>query len=293
MGKLTEAIHATSTIDPEHIKSIILGIPRIKETFNHGMFDIVTAGDEQTAQVTIGDHRSDQWVLYKLRDRSTDGPGWQESHLSRWPNRHPDDVFTYGKAVEESKYFADPHHPLDERFTDEEARFIENPFEAIPFDNPTMENVKSWYDMMNQILRDPDAPYPGYHCAKSLGGLSKPVLERTIKHVKDFGYDYVTAVPTWFHVAQQYTGSLGFDYVHLQDKERVTEISDRLPQTTTRQKVVASWVVVSQFVHEVVEQQGGKAEEIVDPRIVLRRPDNGILAFPLTPERNLWVARKA
>ncbi|MBI5140094.1 MAG: hypothetical protein HZA94_01440, partial [Candidatus Vogelbacteria bacterium] len=106
--------------------------------------------DESSVQIRVcsGDLT---WMRYRLRDRSSDGPGWKRTALVDWDYSRDVDRFTLGRCVEESVYCLDPRALLTDRFSLYEASFIKNPFASLPFDVPSFCNLKEWLERWKRI----------------------------------------------------------------------------------------------------------------------------------------------
>ncbi len=266
-----------------HDMGRIVITPALTEVYAAAGSTAIYKADEISAQITIGD-----WFKYKLRDRSSDGPGWKTSPLTDWHYDHPDDRFPLGSAVEESTYWLDPRYPITDVFADEAASFISNPFDALPYSDPTPEALQVWHGRWQEVVSHDQAVYPGFYSLKAIPELRRHILETSKDILKTKGYQYLTAIPTWFHTAKMYE-HLGFSYIYESDAEAVAALSSRLPFTSRRERVESSWMVMRQFWAHLAETQGYVPEELAGDATILRDDTGNLLTYPLTMERNLWM----
>lgn len=255
--------------------------------------------DESSVQirVVLGDLT---WMRYRLRDRSNDGPGWTRTALIDWDYDKEVDRFSLGRCAEESVYCLDPRVPLTERFSLAEASFIRNPFDSLPFSQPSWRNLSRWLDRWKGIFdfgrHFPEyLPFPGYFCLKNIPGARNRIALGVNDLLRSKGYEYISAVPTWWHTANMLGLRFGFSYQNATDGVRIDLIRRKLPfgGRTEIDRRRASWVVMLQFWAELVEQSGLKPESFqIGSEFVLRGEDGKILTFPLSPERNLWMVHR-
>lgn len=271
------------SISPQELKDV-LWHPSIdlivKETGSAVIFD----KDEASAQLRI--MRGDlTWFRYKLRDRRFDGPGWSSTPLTDWQYDKPVDIFSLGSAVEESVYCLDPRYPLTDEFTEDQAEFIQNPFEALPFQGPTRDLLNGWLEQWHEVTALKTPSFPGYFCLKNIPGVRRHIHTAVASFIREKGYKWLTAVPTWWHTAS-ICEHLGFWFLYRKDRERMNELGRKLPTGT---RSFSSWVVMLQFWAELAESAGFAPEDFnVNSEWILRDTAGNIITFPLSPERNLW-----
>ena len=242
--------------------------------------------DEVSAQIKIA--KGDlTWFRYKLRNRCFDGPGWRTTPLTDWTYGGPDDKFLLGSAVEESVYCLDPRHALTDRFTEKQAKFISNPFEELPFENPGSESLRNWAEKWKEITAYEEPPFPGYFCLKNIPGVRRRIHNSVVNFLRGKGYGYLTAVPTWWHTAN-ICGHLGFQFQYEQDRIIIEKLNSVLPFNTEVQRRKSSWIVMLQFWAELAEIAGLTPENLVNKNLILRDTAGRLITFPLSPERNLW-----
>ncbi|GEM_PF-5393548 len=239
--------------------------------------------DDVSAQLTIG-----TWFRYKLRDRKLDGPSWKTTPLTDWSYKHPDDTFLAGTGVEESTYWLDPRHPVTDVFDEETASFIGNPFDALPYADPNPEALQAWHKRWQEVVSHDQVVYPGFYSRKAIPELRRHILDTSKGILRQRGYQYLTAIPTWFHTAMMYE-HLGFSYVYEKDAEAVAALASRLPFTSRHDRVVSSWKVMRQFWAHLAEAQGQHPEELAGDATILRDDGGKLLTYPLNMERNLWM----
>lgn len=274
----------TKRIGMDHIGRIVLG-KRVEDIVRHTRDRVYFEQDDSAVQVKVGN-----WFSYKLRDRSHDGPGWQADRLTDWPYDHEVDK-TDVSSVEESTYWLDPRGCLSRRYTPDEQKFITNPFEVLPGDNASRSDLINWNTLWERLIQDPEIPFPGYFSDRTIPGLRRQILDRSLEVLDELGYAQLTAVPTWFHVAEMYK-HLGFKYTHAQDEETVGQLRERLPHRTVRDRIVSSWTVMRQFWAEAVQKQGIEPEILIKSGQILRDQKGDLLTYPLSPERNLWMYKE-
>ena len=265
--------------------------PLVENTFPEDRFTYHLLSDDQAIQLTICDERR-RWFEFKLRDRSHDGENWKPTPLCTWPNNHPDDAFSKVPAVEQSKYWQDPNYPLTLLYPEKTAKFIENPFDSLPFENPTLPILLEWQRTWDEVTQTTPCLYPGSFSLKKIPRFSNQIMENTLNLLQKTGYSYLTSVPTWFHVAQHNTSHFGFEYMYPDDQKKVEQIANLLPQNNSVERAQASWIVMLQFWNELMEQNNHQPEDYIDSRYILRDNDGQLITYPLRPERNLWLIKK-
>lgn len=280
----TDIYRIRNRIGMDHVGRIVLG-KRVEDVVIHTGDRVYFEQDDQAVQVKVGN-----WFSYKLRDRSQDGPGWQSDRLTDWPYDKEVDK-TDVPSVEESTYWLDPRGCLSRKYSPEEQKFITNPFEALPDEQSARSELIDWNVRWERLIQDPEIPFPGYFSDRTIPGLRRQILERSLSVLDELGYAQLTAVPTWFHVAEMYK-HLGFKYTHLDDEEKVGQLRDILPHRTARDRIVSSWTVVRQFWAEIAEKRGIEPELLIRSGKILRDQKGDLLTYPLTPERNLWMYKE-
>ena len=263
----------------EDIKNIVLSKPLINA---YNGLQMICDEDEQSAQIEFINQR--RWFLYRLRDRSFDGIGWRKTKLVEWDYNKPTDVKDE-KGIEWSTYFGNPQSPLTDVFTEEEANFIENPLEALPFVNPNEENLLNWLRLYDAVVSKSEIP-PGGFFIRGVQDIFKRILKNT-EYILADRYERLWSVPPWYHIAKLHE-FCGFEYFNEEDEMIVRKIETMVPPYI----ITASWIVVLQFWNKLVEEQGGIPEDYVGNHLVLRDEDGSIITYPLTPERNLWMVKE-
>ncbi|MEK9132632.1 MAG: hypothetical protein AAB606_02930 [Patescibacteria group bacterium] len=279
-------------ISPDEIMDVILQ-SEIKEVFDETKSQLLLETDEVSAQIKLI-HKGRPWLRYKLRDRRFDGPGWKPSPLTDWTYGGADDKFTLGgRAVEESVYCLDPRYPLTDRFPPFEAAFITNPFEHLPFDDPQHSHLAKWVDNWLSVrMKEKLVAFPGFFLLTHIPGVRKFIHNQVIALLKQKGYDYLTAVPTWWHTAR-ICEHLGFIFQNERDRAIMDKLNARLPSGTPRDRCNSSWVVMLQFWAELAEKNGIRPESFLPDKDLIIRDESGrIITFPLSPEKNLWMTFK-
>lgn len=259
----------------------------IENFFPRGDFEYRLEEDITAVSLSIVDKDGQRWFYYKLRDRSFDGPQWFPTPLTSWLYNNPSDQFNLGSAVERSRYWGDPNTPLSLCFSYNVATFIINPFEQLPFDNPSEDRLKDWIERWQYVFFHPDAPFPGQFSLNSLNGLSSKIFENTVSLLQANGYQYLTSVPTWLHVALSNLDQ-GFKFYNPDDERRINAILDQLPHQTLEERKKTSWITLLQFWAELAEKNGINPTDFIDSQFILRDKQGKILTYPLSPRYNLW-----
>jgi hypothetical protein len=249
-------------------------------------FEIVQSHDEQNAQIKI--MNNDQQVfLYKLRDRTRDGKSWKKTELCEWNYNHQNDVHK-GIPVEQSRYWGHPEHPLTDIYDVEIAQFIKDPFDLIPYDNPSQTAMESWICKWKEVINNsPNIPYPGQQSLQNVAGLAQHIDKASTKVLKEKKYTHLTSVPSWVHIAQ-INRHYGFSFSFNQDRQHFDDFEKRLPED----KKLASWVGVLQFWNELADSNGIIPEDYVDKYAIIRDESRIVMTYPLSPERNLWQEKQ-
>ena len=277
-------------ISPEELRGVIWSA-KLEEICKETGSSIVLEEDESSVQIKIV-LQNRVWFRFKLRDRRYDGPGWQPTSLTDWTYGGPDDKFGMGSSAEESIYCLDPRFPLSEKFTESQARFIINPFEELPYEKPTKENLRDWLRRWKEVFASENLSFPGCFSLRNISGMRKYIHAKVTALLRNKGYEYLTTVPTWWHVAG-ICGYLGFKYQYENDRLAIDRLNKRLLSETPAQRVKSSWIVMLQFWIELVEKSGFTAEDFcLNQSLVFRDDDGKLITFPLSPQRNLWMLYK-
>ena len=272
----------TIPLTESDLHSIVLTLPAVSDIIRQTGSDVNFDTDGQVVQLTIAD-ASRIWLLYKLRDRSRDGPGWSPSRLTSWEYGGPDDTFILGRAVEQSSYWLDPRHPLTDIFTSEQARFVNHPFDALQSSTDSA-SLLSWIAAWQELFPHPSLPYPGYYTLRKIPHLSEHILDTSRAALKTHGYDYLTSVPSWYHVAKIHEHS-AYHYTYQSDRDRMASLTEQveaLPLT----KQQRSWLVMAQFWIPKAQEHDIDAVRFLPQEYILHQ------SFPLSPARNLWMHLK-
>jgi len=264
--------------------------------FPEGKFEWEEVSDAQAVQLTVFDpeNPSRMWLKFKLRDRAHDGPDWKSSNLNTWPNMHRDDKLRrWTKGVEESTYWMDPEHSIERKRGKAYAEFVENPYEALPWEHPSERNLNEWLSHFKDVVNADQKVFPGFYSFQPLPAqVRADILSGTQNLLADQGYDYLSRVPTWFHVYMSDIKKHGFKPTHKADKLQIDELIKELKMVSPEDRAFSSWLVVLQFFNQLVEDQGGKPERYVGDKNVFRTADGKIITYPLSRERNLWVDKR-
>lgn len=267
--------------------------PRLEEICNETKSEIIVEEDRSCVQIRLVS--SDQtWFKYRLRDRSFDGLEWKATPLVDWQYDGVRDSFP-ASAVEESIYCLDPRYALTSVFSEEIADFIKNPFEVLPYSAPSEDNLRDWLRKWQFVFSSENILYPGYFAMKNIPWTRKKIHKNVLQVLKTADYDYLTAVPTWWHTVSIYT-HLGFKFLYPADQLRIEDIGRLLTIKEDDTEICrrqSSWIVMLQFWAEIVVKCGLKPEDFgVLKKHIFRDSEGKILTFPLTPKNNLWLFYK-
>lgn len=256
--------------------------------------EIIPDLDESSVQVRLV-HQGKTWFKYKLRDRRFDGtPVWKQTRLVDWSYDGEKDKFPFS-AVEESVYCLDPRYPLTDTFPPEIAEFITNPFSALPYEKPDKDSLLNWFHKCRTVMESESIVYPGYFTTHHIPGVRSNLHRTALRLVRASGYEWLTAVPTWWHTAS-ICEHLGFNYYFSDDKLKILLIrqllTDRFGEDeseTSRRR--SSWIVMIQFWADLLVKSGLRLDRSME-KYILRDEAGQIITFPLVPGRNLWMNHK-
>ncbi len=272
--------------------SIIFSNTGLDEFFPNSTFNWQFEEDPFACCLRIFDNKNNLWFLYKLRDRIKDGPNWKPQPLTTWPYNSQTDIPLIG-SIERSRYQGNPDYPLNSVFTSEEADFIKNPFEAIPFKNPSIENLSKWFSLWKRVVDNELIVFPGQFSSQPFPSeISHKIFQNTIDLLTKSGYKYLTSVPSYLHVVLANLKQ-GFKFQFTEDNEKINQIFERLTITNIEERKLASWLMVFQFWAELVISSNFTLSQFPNSEQYVLFDKNGkILTFPLRPERNLWMYRE-
>lgn len=273
----------TRRLSKEEVFSIIT-MPEIEHICRERGEEPVLTHDQTAIEIKIGN-----WFYYKLRDRRFDGPQWKATKLTSWPYNQSCDIAPEN-SIEESTYWLNPAFGLEERFAAPVCDFIRDPFAALPFENPTRENLMRWSFLYSDVVSNIKFVYPGFFFIQNIPKLRATIFQRSKEVLKNAGYTHLSAVPTWFHTAGMYE-HLGFTFQDATDQHQFEKLKDALQQTF-QHPIRQSWQVVYQFWAQLVEQSGYNPEKLGYPNPVVRDGDAHLLLYPLSPTHNVWMNYK-
>lgn len=253
--------------------------------------------------------------------------------LWRYSNPDVDRQLPGRSSVEMSRVSSDPAKIiLDELISTEGiegarilARFINNPFAALPFDDPSSVKLTQWYKLwwkvLNQGLLGERIAYPGQVAEQGFKGFSPYVLKSLSEILGEHNYTHISSVPTWLYVWRMNINGSGFSPDNaIQHKEALDFLERlggvKLPVLEDSQsgKVVCvrdlfeknptiSWLALAPFALQLdssiqpqlnIEKKeqdlfgnvlSSIKQNLIDP--------NGVVAtYPLAPDRNLWHSKE-
>jgi hypothetical protein len=260
----------------------IFEIPQLSELFPSKQHTISLLADTTAIVYKITDRSGFPWLTYKLRDRRYDGPNWFPTPLTNQWGYHEDEDRMQLRAVETSKYWGDPRFPLTDYFPDYLASFIQNPFAALPIEKPNEKNLQNWLTNWKEVYTADHEIYPGQFSLYKISGLNRHVFESNCDLLPRYGYQQLTAVPTWYHVAK-INEHFGFRYAQPDDASAMSLLDTAVGTFGQR----ASWVVMLQFWAELTESAGLLPETMIDSEFILRH-EGKIVTYPLRPDHNVW-----
>jgi hypothetical protein len=264
---------------------------------NKGNFEICYQEDQICCVCEVRDCEGKRWFLYRLRDRRNDGPSFTRSPLTDWNYSGEFDVPpSDGLVVERSRYQGDPSFPLTNRFSQEVAEFIKNPFEALSKPEPEYD-LDKWLNTWRLVFYGNDTVFPGqFSLVPFPSNISKTLFNLTVKLLREGGYRYLTSIPTWWHVALSNLRQ-GFKFCYEEDKKIFEKLQENLRslgfsnQEDLGIRMKSSWLVMLQFWAQRVKELGEIPESLLKPNeinFVFRDKNGNIITYPLSPERNLW-----
>ncbi len=248
-------------------------------------------------QVRITDFSGKTWFLFRLRDRSKDGPGWQPTDLSTWHYNHPDDKFPKsGLAVERTTYLGDPNNPLIPEFDKTTANFITDSFKLLPSEVPTEENLLVWLKLFVKVYSD-QRIYPGYFSLSQPPGLIKRLFERIERLLKEKGIKWLTIIPTWWYILKMNLQH-GFEFTYQSDQEKYQKLKEALErQGFYQDKRLSSWVCVLQFWADLAEKNNSNPEELLEQlnlnsNLILRDEERKYYYISINTRKKLMDSQK-
>jgi hypothetical protein len=293
MERKTGSIERNFTL--EAFKEIIAQASVVDFFKSRGNFRICYQEDQICCVCEVRDCKGKRWFLYRLRDRRNDGPSFTRSPLTDWNYSGEFDVPpSDGLAVERSRYQGDPSFPLTNRFSPEVAEFIENPFEALI---ETKYGLNDWLNIWRLIFYGNDTVFPGqFSLVPFPSNISRKLFNLTVNLLRESGYNYLTSVPSWWHVALSNLRR-GFTFYYEEDRKIFERLQENLRslglsnQEDLGIRMKSSWLVMLQFWAQRVEELGEIPESLLRPNernFVFRDKNGNIITYPLSPERNLW-----
>lgn len=260
--------------------------------FPYSSFDWQFEEDDFACCLSIYDKNRYRWFFYKLRDRKNDGPTWKPQPLTSWPYNSEIDC-EFGKSVERSRYQGNHNFPLSRNFNDEQSKFIVNPFENLPFQDPSKEKLRKWFTLWESVVNSNVIIFPGQFSTQPFPSeISQKIFNNTVALLRKSGYEYLTSVPTYLHVALSNLRQ-NFRFQFKNDEEKINQILSLLPINSIENRKFASWLMVFQFWAELVINSNLKFSEFPNANKYILYDKNGnILTYPLRPNRNLWMTLK-
>ncbi|MBI2033419.1 MAG: hypothetical protein HYT10_03100 [Candidatus Levybacteria bacterium] len=238
------------------------------------------------------------------------------------------------KSIEISRASSDPSKVIFDSLRNKEHKmtvgahelsdFIDDPFAALPLEDPTPEKLEHWYRLWWQVanrgLRGKWIAYPGQVSERGFKNFSAHVLNNLTQVLGEREYSHISSVPTWLYVWRMNLNGSGFsaddpkhhqealafwerlrrveipvfDNGHAGERIRVNQLSDKDP--------IISWLGVLPFALQLdpdikpkVAMQKNHQEafdEVMDSvKKYLILPDREVVTYPLAPDRNLWHSK--
>lgn len=204
----------------------------------------------------------------------------------------------------------------------ETARFIDDPFAALPFDNPSHDKLSHWYELwwsvMDKGLRGRRVAYPGQVSEQGFKNFSPHVLQSLPQLLEPFKYTHISSVPTWLYVWKANINSSGFHPDNMDQHNEVlaflkrvenvelpicvnnTKVSKRVAELSEKDPLI-SWLAVVPFALQLdsdlhprvdAEQQEQFDQVFLSIKENLIGQDGEVVVYPLAPRRNLWHSKK-
>ncbi len=238
------------------------------------------------------------------------------------------------KSVEFSIVSSDPTKRLDSRLgmkgealwvpAERLARFIDDPFAFIPFNNPTPSALNEWYTMWWQVanrgLRGKSIPFPGQTSENGFRGFFKHTVAEVSQLIGDLGYTHLSGVPTWQYVwslnlangffpdhSDHHEQALSFftalDEMQLPHPGRKRRESDRRVGHLDQKDPLRSWLAVLPFAmnaqpdfvpHLAIAPELSQGFDTIYQTMHahLGQPDGSVRSYPLNPANNLWHSKE-
>lgn len=290
-----------------------------------------------------------------IRDRSYDGmpestsprflntsdvparSGFIGGTLWDYSNPNVDRQLPGRSSVEISRVSSDPERIIFDRLAEKEeklydsvtpnelSRFIDDPFVALPFADPSKDSLSHWYKLwwqvVNRGIRGKEIAYPGQVSERGFKNFSPHVLKSLPDILDQHGYSYISSVPTWAYVWKMNINGSGFSPDNLDQHDEAIVFFDRLgnvelPVTNdngnrnhrrvrelSEKDPVISWLSVVPFALQLdpniqpkldIKRQHQEAfDELfssIKDNIVMS--DGSVSTYPLSPSRNLWHSKK-
>lgn len=228
------------------------------------------------------------------------------------------------ESLELSIVSSDPDHILLERLLKknrlfvnprELAKFIDDPFAYIPFEDVNEKTInlwwKYWFQVVDRGMRGKEIPQPGQTSQKGFDGFFSNTLRASEDLAKKTGHTHLTAIPTWTYVwhafiergyeptdREQYLETVNFmeriGSVALSNEKPVSSLSPKHPLT--------SWLSVAPFVLQLnpdfvpslgIDPVREKRFQELYANLKNAVQSNGaVITYPFSPGRNLWLAKK-
>ena len=270
-----------------------LNHPLIEEVLREVPSSIHLGDDNTAAALEIRTLETGRkWFQLKLRDHELDGPNWKATSLSTWQCKSPVDIWAK-KAVERSRYILDPRYPLENDLIDPElVQYVKNPWEHIPYEDPTPEKINSWLDKWKTVVQRNQPIYPGSFYTKHINEYGNFVHQFSVDMLRNLGYEQLTSNPTWYHIAKL-NEKRGYSYKERADSEAMAKMDLALSGLSNLDMARRSWVCTAQYMYQLIEENGQSPEHItqlhgIDQSTVLRDTSGRIITYPLFPNKNLW-----
>lgn len=205
---------------------------------------------------------------------------------------------------------------------EEIARFIDDPFAALPFNNPSYDELSYWYKLwwsvIDRGLGGERLAYPGQTSEQGFKNFSPHVLQKLPQLLEPFKYTHISSVPTWLYVWKANINGSGFHPDNIDQHNEALDFLERLkninlPFYINNTKVskrarelsekdpLISWLAVAPFALQLdsklhpsvgVKEQDQFDQVFLSIKENLIGQDGKIITYPLAPRRNLWHSKK-
>ncbi len=245
--------------------------------------------------------------------------------FTNWSYAEKNDIQEPGvKSLELSVISSDPDRVLLDQLLKknrlfvnprELAKFIDDPFAYIPFNEVSEKTInlwwKYWFQVADRGMRGKEIPQPGQTSQRGFDGFFSNTLQTTEVLAKKTGHTHLTAIPTWTYVWHAFIerGYKPTDMEQYQETidfmERIGSVilsNDKPVSTLSPKHPLASWLSVAPFVLQLnpdfvptlgIDPVREKRFQELYTNLKNAVQSNGeVKTYPFSPGRSLWLSKK-